>query len=184
MKLQTVFAGAVASAFLSVSVVTASAASVTNGDFEAVQIGFPFSSANLANIPGWTHTGTLGEGPLWAIGYTDSLGSVTVAGSGRQFVTLGGGFGFQGSASWTTTITGLTPGNSYNLNFMIAYEGANTLQFTTQQSMTVGFNAGSSTQSQIFSASGTNAVNYWRTWLPETLLFTATGTSAIVFLGN
>ena len=79
MKLQTVFAGAVASAFLSVSVVTASAASVTNGDFEAVQIGSPFLSSNPANIPGWTHMGTVGDALLWAIGYSDGGGSVTVA---------------------------------------------------------------------------------------------------------
>ena len=76
-----------------------------------------------------------------------------------------------------TTITGLTPGNSYDLNFMIAFEGGDTP--LPQQSMTVGFSAGSSTPSQLFSAPA-NATNYWGIWLPETLLFAATGTSAMV----
>ena len=76
-----------------------------------------------------------------------------------------------------TTITGLTPGNSYDLNFMIAFEGGDTP--LPQQSMTVGFSAGSSTPSQLFSAPA-NATNYWGIWLPETLLFAATATSAMV----
>src|SRR5579864_6611803 len=98
------------------------AATITNGDFEAVQIGSPFNSSNPANIPGWTHTGSVGDALLWAIGYNDGGGSVTVAGSGRQFVTLGGGFDGPGSATWSTTITGLTAGNSYVLSFDTATE--------------------------------------------------------------
>ena len=47
----------------------AAAASITNGDFEAVQIGSPFVSTNPADVPGWTHSGDDGGGFLWAIGY-------------------------------------------------------------------------------------------------------------------
>src|ERR1700686_145026 len=101
---------------------TLTAATITNGNFEAVAIGSPFNSSNPANIPGWTHTGTVGDALLWAIGYSDGGGSVTVAGSGRQFVTLGGGFDATGSATWSTTITGLTAGNSYVLSFDTATE--------------------------------------------------------------
>ena len=39
-------------------------ADVTNGSFEAVQISSSFSS-NPANIPGWTHTGDVGDALLW-----------------------------------------------------------------------------------------------------------------------
>ena len=158
---------------------SANAASITNGDFEAVPIGAPFNSSNSVDIPGWTHTGPVGDALLWAIGYHDGGGGVTVAGSGNQFVTLGGGFlTSSGAAStWATTITGLTAGNSYDLNFKIAFEGGDTP--VPQQSMTVGFASGSSTASQVFSAPF-NPGNYWKIWLPETLVFTATATSAIV----
>jgi hypothetical protein len=74
------------------AVLTTEAASITNGDFEAVQIGSPFFSINPADIPGWTHSGDVGDALLWAIGYTDIGGSATVAGHGNQFVTMGGGF--------------------------------------------------------------------------------------------
>jgi hypothetical protein len=70
----------------------AAAQSVTNGSFEAVPIGSPYVSVNPADIPGWTHTGTVGDGLLWAIGYSYGGGSITTAGSGSQFVTLGGGY--------------------------------------------------------------------------------------------
>jgi hypothetical protein len=52
--------GGVATAVLMVSA-PAGAATIVNGDFEAVQIGSPFLSSNPANIPGWTHTGPLGD---------------------------------------------------------------------------------------------------------------------------
>ena len=68
-----------------------SAPIVQNSSFEAVQISSPFSSANPADIPNWTKSGALGDGLLWAIGYVDSGGSITVAGDGNQFVTMGGG---------------------------------------------------------------------------------------------
>src|ERR1022692_3211822 len=38
---------------------------ITNGSFEAVQIGSPFFSANPADIPGWTHGGSPGDALLW-----------------------------------------------------------------------------------------------------------------------
>jgi hypothetical protein len=86
---------------------------VTNGSFEAVQIGPPFVSSNPADIPGWTRTGAAGDGSLWAIGYVDGGGSVTVAGAGNQFVTLGSGFDNPPAfAAWSQTLTGLTVGGS------------------------------------------------------------------------
>ena len=64
------------------------AQTITNGNFEAVAIGSPFDSANPANIPGWTHGGSVGDALIWAVGYSDSGGNISVAGSGQQFVTL------------------------------------------------------------------------------------------------
>jgi hypothetical protein len=161
---------------------SAFAQNVTNGSFEAVQIGPPFVSTNPADIPGWTHTGTVGDGLLWAVGYSDPDGSVTVAGDGKQFVTLGGGIGVAGSASWTTKITGLTVGDTYDLNFKIANQGPLPPEGNIGlQVMTVGFSDGSSTGPSMFTAP-TNGVGlpYWRFWLSETLPFAATATSVDV----
>jgi len=155
------------------------AASITNGDFEAVQIGSPYFSLNSSDVPGWTHTGDDGGGFLWAIGYRDPGGSVTVAGSGNQFVTMGGGFDHIGTSSWSTVITGLVPGDSYLLDFMMADENNFS---TTPQAITVDFPAGSSTlpvtfSDDLFPAQGQN---YWTQWIDEQMGFVATDTSATV----
>jgi hypothetical protein len=154
----------------------AAAASITNGDFEAVQIGSPFFSTNPADIPGWTHTGAPGDALLWKVGYSDSGGSVTVAGNGNQFVTMGGGFDMVGMASWSTSITGLIPGNSYLLDFMMADEST----FSSDQQIMVDFTSGSLTLPVTFTAAGSSSANYWRDWQSKEETFLATGTSATV----
>ena len=173
------FAIGALAAMLFIFVPLVAAATITNGDFEAVAIGSPFNSSNPLNIPGWTHTGTVGDALLWAIGYSDGGGSVTVAGSGRQFVTLGGGFNTAGSATWSTMITNLVPGTSYALGFMLAREG---VFQSSPVPITVSFTSGSSTGPQTFSAS-TNTTNYWRVWEPKQDTFVATDTSAVVQFG-
>jgi hypothetical protein len=145
---------------------------VMNGSFEAVQIGSPFFSDNAANIPFWTHTGTQGDALMWAIGYSDGGGSITVAGQGRQFVTMGGGFGPFGTSHWEQLLTGLTVGDTYTLNFKMAAEAG----FSGPQSITVDFPTGSSTTSQTFTAA-TPPANYWRDWEQKTMSFVATDTS-------
>ena len=154
---------------------------ITNGSFEAVSIGAPFVTSNPVDIPGWTHTGSVGDGLLWAVGYVDGFGSVTTAGAGNQFVTLGGGFDGAGSAQWSTTITGLTVGDSYVLSFMTATESgfAGGPEPGGPQTMTVGFSSGSSTASQSFTSPDSTA-DYWRVWVPQTYTFTASGTTAVV----
>jgi hypothetical protein len=94
-------------------------------------------------------------------------------------VTLGGGFGASGSAAWSTMITGLVPGTTYALGFMLAREGS--FQ-SSPVPITVSFTAGSSTGPQNFSAS-TNTTNYWRIWEPKQDTFVATDTSATVQFG-
>jgi hypothetical protein len=85
---------------------------------------------------------------------------------------MGGGFSTPGSASWTTTVTGLVANTSYDLAFDIASEGE-----TPTQTLTTSFPSGSSTGPQSFT-SAVNNVNYWRVWTQEDLIFTATATSA------
>lgn len=158
---------------------------VPNGDFEQVQIACPAASpfrecvsVDQAMIPGWTHTGTSGEGWIWQVGYSDADGSISTAGNAMQFVTLGGGEFAAGFASWTTTVTGLNSGSDYLLSFMIASEGGN-----ASLGLTATLSNGA-TATGNFSAPVSSG-NYWRDWVPETLQFTAAGTSAtLVFSTN
>ena len=148
---------------------------ITNGSFEAVQIGPPFVTSNLADIPGWTHGGVPGDGPLWHVGYSDGGGTIITAGQGNQFVTIGGGFGAVGTADWSTTITGLNVGDSYVLSFMTASETT-----TVPQSLTVSFPSGSSTGARLFSSPGSSPAPYWQDWVSQNETFVATDTNAVV----
>ncbi len=64
---------------------------IHNGSFEEIQIGSPFLTSDPADIPDWTHSGSVGDALLWHVGYNDAGGTATLAGDGNQFVTLGGG---------------------------------------------------------------------------------------------
>lgn len=151
---------------------TASAQTIVNPSFEAVVIGSPFNSANSADVPGWVHTGG-GDGPLWGIGYSDSGGSVTIAGAGSQFVTMGGG-GSTGFASWSQTVAGFVPGQDYVLSFKMASE-TNDLS----QSIQVAFPAGSLTPAQTFNAA-TGSSNYWQSWEQKSMTFTPNNASVTI----
>jgi hypothetical protein len=169
-------AGLAMSAVMALSSAVSAAPTIQNGDFENAQINSPFVSSNPADIPGWIHSGTVGDGLLWAIGYSDSGGSVTVAGHGNQFVTLGGGFHVAGSASWTTnTISGLIPGDTYTLSFDIANEGGDV---GGPQSMTVFGSSGSNIFDPVLYTAPANSLDYWRIWLPESENFVAGATTA------
>lgn len=155
------------------------AQTVQNGSFEAVPLSSPFFSSNPADIPDWTHGGSPGDALLWAVGYFDANGSITTAGAGNQFVTMGGGFDGPGTADWSTTITGLTSGDAYVLSFMIATELGTGIEPGGPQTMSVGFLSGSSTGSQSFTAPDSSAA-YWRDWVTENYTFVATADSAVV----
>ena len=155
----------------------ATPASITNGDFEEVQIGSPFFSTDPSDVPGWTHSGDVGGGFLWAIGYSDAGGSILTAGSGNQFVSMGGGFDAVGASSWSTSITGLSPGDSYLLDFMMADE--NTF-IATPQEITVDFPSGSSSLPLTFAATLLPTSNYWTAWQDQETTLLATDTTATV----
>jgi len=155
---------------------TAKAVTVLNPSFEKVQIGSPFDSSTPADVPNWTHAGTVGDGLLWGIGYTDNFGSITTAGQGKQFVTMGGGSdanrgGVLGTGSWSQTITGFTPQLPYTLSFMMASELVG-----VSQSIDVSFPSGSLTPGQTFTAAAPSA-NYWRDWEIKSMNFIPTATS-------
>ncbi|HTD22058.1 MAG TPA: OmpA family protein [Terriglobales bacterium] len=147
---------------------------IQNGDFEDVKIAAPFMSKNPADVPGWTHSqADPGDGLIWRIGYADAGGTITKAGHGSQFVTLGGGYYAAGSPSWSTTISGLTPGKTYQLSFMLANENLG-----TPQTITVAFISGSSTPAQSYTVQP--GQGYWTLWESKTQTFTATAATAQV----
>lgn len=142
-----------------------------NSSFEAVQIGPPFFSDNLLNVPGWMHTGVSGDALLWAVGYSDVGGSITTAGEGNQFVTLGGGFTANDSSAWLQTVSGFTPSVPYLLSFDMASERSD-----ISQSITVSFPSGSLTPQQTFMA-GPSSANYWSTWEAQSMEFVPTAST-------
>ena len=163
----------VASLLASLSPAIGNAANlVTNGSFEQVQIPAPFLSANPADIPGWTHTGVVGDALIWAVGYVDGGGSVTVAGQGRQFVTAGAGFNQNKNiGTWSQTVSGLTPGDTYDLSFMLSAEA----NFSGAQFVDVAASNTSFVTQQFVAPLG--ATNYWSGWKAYSVSFTANAAS-------
>ncbi len=160
-------------AFLLLSSGAARADYITNGGFEAVQITTEYTT-NPADVPGWTHTGPVGDALLLRAGPQCCGGTnKALAGEGDQFVSLGGGYTSLGSTeAWSQTVNGLVTGQTYAVNFLLASEGE-----TPTQKITVGFTSGSSTPSQTFTSIPTHTL-FWQNWGPEQYTFVAADTSA------
>ncbi len=146
---------------------------VVNGDFEEVNISPQFFTYDTTQLPGWTHGGSQGDGILAHVGYSDSEGKNTLAGHGSQFAMLGGGFANSSTATLNTMVTGLTPGDTYVLSFLISNEGE-----AASQSISVSFPSGSSTASQTFTTMAPFTGLYWTTWEPQAMQFVATASTA------
>ena len=155
---------------------------ISNPSFEQVQIGSPFFSTNVSNVPGWTRTGAVGDAAVWRIGYVDGGGSIIVAGEGEQFTTMGGGAtGVTGETHWSQTITGFDSGQNYVLGFMMANEhGTVTPQFAIPQTITVSFTSGSDTAPQSFTEDSPPGDNYWRVWVAKSMMFHATDSNVTI----
>ena len=145
---------------------------IQNGDFEMPRIGPPFVSTIA--VPGWTHTGCTGLGNLMRAGYTDSVGTVQMAGHGSQFLLIGCGPDLEGDANWSTVITGLTPGVTYTLAFLMASQAPR-----AATTLTVSFGLDSSTAPESFMVSPFDFA-YWANWEPKQMNFVAASTSATV----
>jgi len=147
---------------------------ITNNSFEDVQIGPPFNSTNPLDVPGWTKVGPTGDALLWAKGYHDGGGTVSVTADGNQFVTLGCGASSSscGLTSWSQAFS--LPAGSYTLQFAMAAE-----LFNSTQALNVALSGGASA-SQSFSATGTVGVNYWADWQSKSLAFGANGAPVIL----
>ena len=144
-----------------------SAPVVLNPSFEAVHLSAPFDSSNPADVPNWTHSGPVGDALIWGVGYFDGGGSITVAGDGSQFVTMGGGFNAPGTGSWSQSIGGFTVGLAYRLTFMLAGE------CTTCGTQVVTAKATGVTSTMNNFSAPIPSANYWRNWQAFSLAFTA-----------
>jgi len=164
------------SLLISVSAQAAPVVAGGNGGFEAVQLGSPYFSTNPANVPGWTHGGSVGDALIWNKNYADVFPAHS--GEGNQFVTMGGGFGGpNATTTWSTSITGLTAGTAYSLSFMMANED-NPFDAQAFQSINVSING----SAPVTFTAAYSGPSYWGDWLTETLGFTAVaGTESLVF---
>lgn len=149
----------------------ASAASITNGGFEAD--GGALGSCNLGTPTGWT------GGVLCSQGYFGALPP-----EGTHFAIIGGGSDF-GSLSLSQAIAGLTAGHNYTVTFSLG--GENFTTSATEQ-VQVSMLAGSATGSQIYtpphsSGNGTGN-NLWDNWSVFQYTFLASGTSATINFVN
>jgi hypothetical protein len=144
---------------------------VLNPSFELDVLGSPFIGG-AATVQNWTYTVGPNGGttlPHWAVGYADSGGSVTTAGQGNEFVSMGSGNSTFGSgifSSWSQNVSGFTIGLPYVLSFMLAGQGTQLFWPLTAQIIDT------STQSQNFRAPPSSS-NYFRTWQTFTMTFTA-----------
>lgn len=150
---------------------SASAANlVVNGSFENdVITSYPWYTLSVPT--GWVKGGSAGDASVWRIGYVDGGGTITVAGEGSQFVTMGGGYMASGTTTWSQTVGGLTIGQAYDLKFRIAGEGP----CCGTQTVFVDF-LGASTPGQSFSATPITS-NYWKDWSEKGMTLVASATS-------
>ena len=125
------------------------------------------------------HSFETGDLTGWTTGDADPLN--------RYGTTYGSGFdgtywaflaGFEINRFIEQTVTGLTPGTSYAVNFIQASE------YVNSDSLHVSVNGGPTT---LFTAPPCNACNtgngstgLWNNWVPEEFDFTAAGTSATI----
>jgi hypothetical protein len=174
---------------LSITAGDASADLITNGSFEQVQLGSPYFSTSTADVPGWTHSGSQGDALLWNDHYCDIGGCVGPAADGHQFVTMGGGFFAFGTSTWSTSITGLTVGQTYNLSFSIAnennfYTGQTPAGPPSDQTVSVSINGVpmGAFIAPVGTAPTSGFSTYWGTWNLETVSFVAlAGTENLSF---
>ncbi len=148
----------------------ASANLIVNGSFEAD----PFTAnGNYTlglsgnDVTGWYIPSTDGTYP-WGL-QDGAFGAYTPYGD--QFIVLGR-YSTGVEYSIQQTISGLTPGDTYNLSFAIASE------WGAGAEAEVSFLTGSSTASQVFSA--TNSGQYWTDWTIKTMDFLATGSTVVL----
>jgi len=179
MKRHALGLSALALLALGLTASSANAQTITNGSFETD----PYIVTSLASggpLTGWTITTTGSNGYPYGMNNSSGYGPTPY---GSQFLLLGY-YGDQSHNYIEQTITGLTPGGLYFINFAIATEGYSNLYGAGNHSqLTASFSSGSSTAAETFTAPSSTA-NFWDTWQLENYNFTADGTSATLRLAQ
>ena len=132
---------------LSVVAGRAEATSIVNGSFET------------GDLTGWTSSSPYGLNPFG-----------TTYGSGMDGTYWHWLAGYELNITTTQTITGLTPGATYAISFIMASE------YLNSDSLRVSISGGPGT---LYTAPPITST-FWDNWVPQTHLFTATGTSALL----
>lgn len=135
------------------------ACTVSMATHAALVVNSSFETADLTGWGGTATTDTYGYNPF---GTTYGSGM-----DGAHWMWLAG---YEIGRTLTQTITGLTPGASYRLKFLIASE------FTSADQLNVSIDGGAST---LFTASPFGG-SFWDTWEEKTLDFVATGSTAFL----
>lgn len=161
---------------------------VTNGSFETVDpvytSSFQVPAGNTTALPGWTTTTSLLDCVVFpGSATTDACGNGATLwpGSGFPATSPDGGnfYANDGDPAWagvlSQTITGLTPGATYELTF---YQAAAQFQFysgATTERWEVTF--GSQTQ---LSSLMNNASHDFVDWMSQSMLFTASSATEVL----
>lgn len=140
------------------AVPAAHAAAIVNGNFET------------GDTTGWNVTGSAYSSGLYQL---NPFGTAYGAGfSGSYWAWLGG---YERPISFDQTITGLNPGSSYAVNFIMASE------FSASDSLLVSVGGGPQTMftAPAYNTNGdcSNGGCFWNNWVNQTFDFTATGTA-------
>lgn len=135
------------------------ACTVSMATHAALVVNSSFETADLTGWGGTATTDTLGYNPF---GTTYGSGM-----DGAHWMWLAG---YEIGRTLTQTITGLTPGASYRLKFLMASE------FSNADQLNVSIDGGAST---LFTASPFGG-GFWDTWEERTMDFVATGSTAFL----
>ena len=168
MNITRILTSSAVAALLAISMnPSAHANLVVNGSFEDSSFGAPggYTLGLVGSaVPGWLIPSGDGTYP-WGL-TNGAFGSFTPYGD--QFFVLGR---YDTATEFTIqqTLTGLTVGSTYNLSFAIASE------LNCCANAEVSYLSGSSTTSQIFSA--TNSGTYWTDWSTHSMNFIADSSS-------
>jgi hypothetical protein len=194
MRRQSTVLGLVALAFLTLATAAQASNLVVNGDFEITTNGPDFQFDHNTVATGWTSTnnnndaynfifapgdadtvgatGQFGNLQLWGPGNGSNNGLPATSPTGGNYVAADGAFQV---GAISQTINGLTPGNSYTVNFWWA--GAQQSGFTGATTEQWQVSLGGQTQS---TAVLNNVSHGFTGWQSQSFTYTASSSSEVL----
>ncbi len=148
-----------------------SAASITNGSFEAQAADVPAASCSFPSVTGWS---TSSFSTLCATGYFGAAPP-----DGTIFATVGDNDpGLDRGGDLAQIITGLTVGDTYIVTFDLASGNEVDLNTVATEDILVSMLSGSSSPSQTYTGPASSIGNLYDKWASFTYSFVPTATSA------